>query len=83
MGFPELDPDSMGAYCLEESIAAELDGYPEDEGYGSPTTNFFNVVCRNCKETRLYWKLDGITKSGWSLYKGNIRHACIVHKNEK
>lgn len=74
-----LNPDSMGAYFLEESIEAEFDGLPGDEcGYDG----LYGITCRKCKEDGLYWKNDGITKSGWSLYKLKVRHACSNNKGQ-
>jgi hypothetical protein len=70
-----LNPDSMGAYFLEQSIDAEFDGYPSDE-YGDD--GLHDIICRKCGEDKLYWKNDGVTKSGWSLYKLKVRHSCIL-----
>lgn len=77
----DLDPDSMGAYFLEESIMAGFDEYSEDEyseamysGHNAPQS----ITCRHCNNSGFYWQ--ELPDGKWRLFDEYGMHYCLKKK---
>ena len=69
--WPDLDPDSMAAYYMEQGVTAMLSGDEEE----------MPVECRYCHRRAFFWEN---TDKGWRLttIAGRI-HSCSAYTKEK
>lgn len=71
MAWPYLDPDSMGAYHMEQNLAHEWSDEEDDCGPASPMPK----TCNRCGAHLLHWENSVV--NGWRLYDSNGKiHTC-------